>query len=358
MLSKVTHEVAAGACPAAKTSALELSSYVASLLERDDARVAAMALLYRIDRCAPEDLAAFQAFRNTAAEMSSSPSPRASQVLYDNIVVSDLWERPAPSLAELNERCQALSICDEGSLRNGQMQALWPSFPADPLAGQPVSTTSAVLILNGTLDPQTPLANATAFSTLVDSPHKTFVAMPLSAHDTVVQAEVSNVSQPPCGYDVVLSFLADPESPDTSCTASALPVSFENAELAETWFGTPDLWNNGAPDGGAMTGEASADNNDAADGTTVSENGDGGANDGTTGPDAASDPDATSLTCDGGMPIPECVEYYKELAQCFTEPDLLSLACQGSLLATPDADIASIEELCSVNLQRIETACQ
>jgi pimeloyl-ACP methyl ester carboxylesterase len=245
-LSAVTGKVAAGACPDAKLSAVGLSQYVEGLLQRDDARVVAMALLHRVDRCEPDDLAALQAFRNTSSEMDEASSPRFSQVLYWNVVFSDLWERPAPTIATLTARCNALSICGQGSLRLGQVQPLWPSFPEDVLAGKPIVTTSDVLILNGTLDPQTPLANATAFNATVSSPHKTFVTMPFSAHATIEQAQVMSVDEPACGYQVLQSFLQNPEAPDTSCVAMALPVSFESSpEQAETWFGTDDLWDNG-----------------------------------------------------------------------------------------------------------------
>ena len=267
-LSAVTRKVAGGACPQAKLSAVALSEYVEGLLQQDDARVVAMALLHRIDRCEPGDLAALQAFQNTLDEMSGPPSPRFSQVLYWNVVFSDLWERPAPTIATLTARCNALAICGQGSLRLGEVQPAWPSFPEDPLAGQPIATSSAVLILNGTLDPQTPLPNAIAFDALVTSPHKTFVTMPFSAHATIEQAQVMSVDEPACGYQVLQSFLGNPVAPDTSCVGMALPVSFaSDPDQAETWFGTDDLWDNVETlDGGSGDGGSSdaGDTGDAA----------------------------------------------------------------------------------------------
>ena len=49
VLSRVTGEVASGACPGAKLTRQGLSGFVQSLLERDDLRVIALALLRRID---------------------------------------------------------------------------------------------------------------------------------------------------------------------------------------------------------------------------------------------------------------------------------------------------------------------
>jgi hypothetical protein len=142
----------------------------------------------------------------------------------------------------------------------------------DPLAGQPVTTSSSVLILNGILDPQTPIENATALSALVNSPHKTFVNMPTSAHATISHAEAQNVADPPCGYQVLLSFLQTPETPDTSCKDAGLPVSFSSTEAAETWFGTADLWNDSA---GGDAGDAASDAGQVP--TGADDAGDGGA---------------------------------------------------------------------------------
>jgi hypothetical protein len=87
--------------------------------------------------------------------------------------------------------------------------------------------------------------------------------------------------------------------------------------------------------------------------------------DATTTPDAMATPDAIvpldalpSVACDGGTPIPSCVEYYALLETCDNRPGLLALACQPGLLDTPDADIQGIEMLCSINLSRLQQACR
>ncbi|HXX70189.1 MAG TPA: hypothetical protein VEK07_23620 [Polyangiaceae bacterium] len=70
------------------------------------------------------------------------------------------------------------------------------------------------------------------------------------------------------------------------------------------------------------------------------------------------DLDALNLDvqCADGTPVPICVEYYAYLSVCFARSET-DLACQPSLLDTPDADLASIESLCESNLQRLEGAC-
>jgi hypothetical protein len=259
----VPGEVEAG-CPAAGLTRKTLGESMDDLLESDELRVPGMALLARAGRCSADDVAAIQTYQQYVEATSYPPSPRQSQVLYWNVVFSDLWENPAPSMDELTSRCDALAICGGGSVSLGEVQTMWPSFPPDPLSTQsPVVTSSAVLLMNGTLDPQTPLANAVAFDGRLQSPHKTFVQMPFSAHATISQALVTNPAQPPCGYQILTSFLGNPGAPDTSCAGAARPVSFaSDPTVSESLFGTPDYWGD-APADASASDATTADAGDA-----------------------------------------------------------------------------------------------
>jgi hypothetical protein len=265
ILSRVTGELTAGSCPEAKLTRASLSGYVQQLLEREQFRVVALSLLERVDRCSPDDVAAIAAFKNAANALLGGDGPaaasRQSQVLYWNVVSSDLWESPAPSLDTMQSRCDALSICAGGDVFNAKVQAIWPTFEPDPLdAPASVTTGSSVLILNGALDPQTPLAHATTFVANLASPHKTFVTLPYSAHDTVNQATAIDIDAPPCGDQIVKSFLTNPDAPDTSCAARTLPVSFEpDVTTSRAWFGVEDFWGDSLPTNGEDAGDEAAD---------------------------------------------------------------------------------------------------
>jgi pimeloyl-ACP methyl ester carboxylesterase len=260
-LSSVTNEVAAGHCLQANFTRPSLSGAVEGMLQSDELRVPAMALLHRVDRCNAGDIAAIQAYQQFQAAESGSPSPRYSSVLYYNIALNDLWGSPAPSLQTLQARCDALSICDQGSLALGEIRTMWPLSGVDPLSAQsPITTGSAVLMLNGTLDPQTPLANAVAFDELLQSPHKTFVEVPFSAHATIEQALVTNPAQAPCGFQILESFITSPDAPDTSCAMVSKRVSFDSDPIeSESVFGTADFWDNDASAEGGADEDASPD---------------------------------------------------------------------------------------------------
>jgi hypothetical protein len=64
-----------------------------------------------------------------------------------------------------------------------------------------------------------------------------------------------------------------------------------------------------------------------------------------------------TLYCDSGEPVEVCVQYYQYLGMCFGQ-DLLDEACQAGLIPDGAADLASIEMLCAVNLERIRQACR
>jgi hypothetical protein len=62
------------------------------------------------------------------------------------------------------------------------------------------------------------------------------------------------------------------------------------------------------------------------------------------------------LVCEAGEPVPECVEYFELLSAC-TGSDYAAAACQTAT-DTDASDRASIAQLCIINIQRIQQACQ
>jgi hypothetical protein len=71
--------------------------------------------------------------------------------------------------------------------------------------------------------------------------------------------------------------------------------------------------------------------------------------------DAAADW-STDVTCESGQPVSECVEYFILFSSCLHR-DAEGEWCIDSLIPKTDADFTMIEQLCAVNLQRIQAAC-
>jgi hypothetical protein len=66
---------------------------------------------------------------------------------------------------------------------------------------------------------------------------------------------------------------------------------------------------------------------------------------------------APPLECDSGAPVEVCVQYYEFLSMCIHE-NLVDDACLPSLIPHNAIELAQIQMLCAVNLQRIQQACR
>jgi fermentation-respiration switch protein FrsA (DUF1100 family) len=101
-----------------------------------------------------------------------------------------------------------------------------------------------MLMMNGSLDPQTPLSVARRAAERFDGPRQRFVRVPGAAHGVIRQAPTR--SGTPCGMSLLAAFLRDPAAPpDEACLADLLPVTFAaEPATAEFLFGVPDLWDN------------------------------------------------------------------------------------------------------------------
>jgi hypothetical protein len=70
----------------------------------------------------------------------------------------------------------------------------------------------------------------------------------------VFSSPVKTAGAPPCGAQLLSSFIQDPtRDPDTSCLNDLLPVTFTaSSKLDVQLFGTTDLWENSPPPQAAM----------------------------------------------------------------------------------------------------------
>ncbi|XXX73353.1 alpha/beta fold hydrolase [Sorangium sp. So ce134] len=202
------------------------------------------ALIYRLDRCAPADVAAF----THLAELLLAPLPEPlpptqrfySPVLRNNITLSELWADPPPSLAEVNaflaEANVALGLMDDAAA----IRESWPLYTPDAYAGQWAATSVPLLLLQGELD-FIPSAIPEAVESHFTGPNQTFVMLPRAPHTLESPTGSTGGS---CDLEILLQFLADPEAPlDTSCTEEILPLEFSVVPaLSAAYLGTEDAW--------------------------------------------------------------------------------------------------------------------
>jgi pimeloyl-ACP methyl ester carboxylesterase len=115
------------------------------------------------------------------------------------------------------------SIQDEGvggwAYANEDCRDVW-KVPAAPEAmHQPVASSIPTLLVSGSFDTLTSLAGAKEAAAKISN--ATIISIPGVGHF------VSPAS--PCAQAVVVSFLADPNAPDTSCVGAVKPASFAAA---------------------------------------------------------------------------------------------------------------------------------
>lgn len=209
-------------------------------------------LLYRLDRCDAGDVVVLGHYIQalTAALQGGAGAPlRASGALQMHLALSELWEEPAPSAAELKEECDALSFCPKFGPVAGSLYDIWPRYPHDAYTNQWPSFEVPILAMNGTLDPQTPIASAKALADRLTGPHQTFVTVPFCPHGVAFESAVKTVIAPTCGLQMMTGFVADPTQPiDTTCLADLVPVTFaEKPAVIQALFGTSDMWENTTP---------------------------------------------------------------------------------------------------------------
>ncbi|WP_437275157.1 hypothetical protein WME90_28350 [Sorangium sp. So ce375] len=208
-------------------------------------------LAYRIDRCEPADVEVVGHYMQTLLDLLSQTGggePRSSVILGTHVALSELWEEPAPTPAELQARCDAQRFCPREAQALGPLYEAWPRYPHDRFwSGWPTSTVP-ILAMNGQLDPQTPIGLAELSADRLTAPHRTFVAVPWSSHGVAFESPVKTAGAAPCGTQMMAGFIAAPEAPiDTTCLDDLVPVTWdEDPAVIEVLFGATDMWENKA----------------------------------------------------------------------------------------------------------------
>ena len=249
-----------GACPALGLDRRTWSAVASLLIEVYQLRTLVFPLSYRLARCSPADVAVVSRFFTTLFSGEDRGPERGSWALQNNIALSELWEMPPPDAAEIARR-KIGAFFWPGELDAGAaLFDLWPRYPLDEFANRwPVSAVP-VLAMNGTFDPQTPVESARLAATAFTAPHQSFVEFPGAPHGVIFTTPVTDSTQPPCGLQAMLAFLANPTAPPAlACQRDIQPLAFAwDPYLLEALFGTDDAWENPITPAGPSPDEAAA----------------------------------------------------------------------------------------------------
>ncbi|AKU90712.1 Tripeptidylaminopeptidase precursor [Vulgatibacter incomptus] len=220
-----------------------LSAILGGTLGERSLAPVALATAYRADRCDPEDVVALKALGRQVAPwifgLTKANQPY-SEYLYLNIVMSEFFDGITPN--DLRDEIDRLTVAPGYGLGYADERESWPwplyETPSELKRWAPVSTP--VLMVNGTLDSATPIADLAGIADAFSGPAQTFVRVPNEGHGAVLES---------CPLGIVKAFVRDPSAePNLSCLFSLQTLDLRgSSNLARQTFGSRDLWENSVP---------------------------------------------------------------------------------------------------------------
>jgi pimeloyl-ACP methyl ester carboxylesterase len=174
------------------------------------------AIIYRADRCAPKDVAALKVLvaKLTEEQPESYELKLWGWIVSNNILFSELWPTPAPSVDQLRAIREGAVASRDITEAFEPNFGKWPTYTPDSYVGNWATTDTPMLMLQGGLDPATLLRKAREMKPRFARPNQTWVEIPTT-------------------------------SPvDTTCVATVLPLDFRNSRTPYNMalFGTADAW--------------------------------------------------------------------------------------------------------------------
>jgi pimeloyl-ACP methyl ester carboxylesterase len=247
----------AGHCPAITATwgldASTLRVVLAYLLMSPLTRTYLPALVYRYARCDAGDVSAIDQLLTVlfgGPATTSYYETLSSDALFYNVALSELWPNAPehPTDEEIAASEAALYVTTGLTPRVAAVQDAWPAYADDAYVGAWATTATPLLMMNGDLDPMTPIWVGGEAGEHFTGDKQWFFTIPRSAHAVTSTTPVANDGDVPCGLQILLGFLADPQvEPDTTCIADIPQETFTgNPGLNQYLLGTADLWENTA----------------------------------------------------------------------------------------------------------------
>jgi pimeloyl-ACP methyl ester carboxylesterase len=232
-----------GHCPQLGWTSTTLRQVLGMMVSTAGLRDYMPAVVYRAQRCTSNDIAALGVFKAFASQIDTEASS-FSQALSMNITLSELSRRPLPTLDTIFQNVEGLYAAIDAGPRRASAVSVWPAFERDRYFGDFADTVVPLLMLNGTLDPQTPLAVARPTGQHYRGASQHFVEIPYSPHTTLTQSLVDTAGST-CGADLVRQFLSNPTGTlNEDCLDLVLPLNFAGIpEITQLLFGTDSPWN-------------------------------------------------------------------------------------------------------------------
>ncbi|KAE9109487.1 hypothetical protein PF006_g20668 [Phytophthora fragariae] len=193
-------------------------------------------VVYRLSRCASEDLDVLTHFSTALNAYLSSPDEEnafESTLLYNLIVFSEMWEKPEPSVAEMLARFTNTSISNGGTyteipqycafskenstvcdqLDVGSYAANGIIYERDEFWNKSavIASQASILLLSSKLDPQTPHKYAEYLLDALDGDKKELITFSYATHGTLwtTPTVAGDDTSETCGMKLLLSYVSN-----------------------------------------------------------------------------------------------------------------------------------------------------
>ncbi|APX12337.1 serine aminopeptidase domain-containing protein [Tateyamaria omphalii] len=231
----------AGRCDDLDATSADVRVFLGSMLFWAPLRDLIPATVYRLDRCAPADVAALS---RLAARLSALLANDAEP---DDVLAAHIYLSEAQPVQE--RAPQLLAAFQRATMSTGLEAQIaridtWPrSTPGLPLGPPPYD--GPMLMLQGGLDGPTPAERAQPVRDAYRGPAQTWAFFPTGAHGMTGLTPTPDGRD--CARDIRIQFLDAPNRPpDLGCIDRILPIDWDGTpELNRFLFGTSDLWGNG-----------------------------------------------------------------------------------------------------------------
>ncbi|KAL7689098.1 putative alpha/Beta hydrolase [Plasmopara halstedii] len=248
----------------------KLRRLVSSLLTIPAMYMTIPQLVYRLKRCQPHDVDVLTSFINNLIDIGHfdpDPSEKSSEMLYNLIVFSELWERPTPSLVELQKRftdsvagwgiyadvplyCafskEQSKVCDKYNF--GKYDARGIIYKRDQYwnASVTIPSKASVLVLGSKMDMFTPHKYTTRLFESLTGTNKELITFETGNGATIFSTYLQLRYQPPgsCGLKIIVSYVfmggvldhLDKSCVDEMPTFEMIRSDFKEASFTNTLY--------------------------------------------------------------------------------------------------------------------------